>query len=163
MAKHQTTAHQGQEASYKAKVTASTMDCLTRQVREAVLIRRSTVPVLNGKTEWHQPALFRIQSEIERGWATKDECAPVYVVLGHTEWIFPHNKVWMFINYVRLFLIGTELFVIYSIFSRFYIISDQGGSWNLFMKMKINSFMLLLHLMIGNFVHTKVQTTKNTI
>jgi hypothetical protein len=67
MAKHQTTAHQGQEASYKAKVTASTRDCLTRQVREAVLIRRSSVPVLNGKTEWHQPALFRIQSEIERG------------------------------------------------------------------------------------------------
>ena len=30
MAKHQTTAHQGQEASYKAKVTASTRDCLTR-------------------------------------------------------------------------------------------------------------------------------------
>ena len=64
MAKHQTTAHQGQEASYKAKVTASTRDCLTRQMREAVLIRRSSGPVLNGKTEWHQPALFRIQSEI---------------------------------------------------------------------------------------------------
>ena len=57
MAKHQTTAHQGQEASYKAKVTASTRDCLTREVREAVLIRRSSVPILNGKTEWHQPAL----------------------------------------------------------------------------------------------------------
>jgi hypothetical protein len=47
MAKDQTTTHQGQEASYKAKVTASTRDCLTRQVREAVLIRRSSVPVLN--------------------------------------------------------------------------------------------------------------------
>ena len=67
MAKHQDTAHHGHEASYKAMVTASTRDCLTRQVREAVLIRRSSVPVLNGKTEWHQPALFRIQSEIERG------------------------------------------------------------------------------------------------
>ena len=57
----------GEEADFKAKVTASTRDCLTRQVREAVLIRRSQVEVLNGKTEWHQPALFRVQSEIERG------------------------------------------------------------------------------------------------
>jgi hypothetical protein len=67
MAKHQTAAHQGQEGDYKARVTASTRDCLTRQVREAVLIRRCQVPVLNGKTEWHQPPLFRVQSEIERG------------------------------------------------------------------------------------------------
>ena len=65
--KHQTTVHQGEEAQFKAKVTASTRDCLTRQVKEAVQIRRSKVPVLNAKTEWHQPALFRIQSEIERG------------------------------------------------------------------------------------------------
>ena len=43
-------------------------DCLTRQVREAVLIRRSQVQVLNSKSEWHQPALFRVQQEIERGW-----------------------------------------------------------------------------------------------
>ena len=67
MAKHQASAHPGQEARYKAKVTASTRDCLSRQVREAVLIRRSPVPVLNGKSEWHQPALYRVQSEIERG------------------------------------------------------------------------------------------------
>ena len=44
-----------------------TRDCLTRQVRENVLIRRSQVPVLNSKTEWHQPALYRIQLEVERG------------------------------------------------------------------------------------------------
>ena len=67
MVKHQTTVHQGEEAQFKAKVTANTRDCLTRQVKEAVQIRRSQVPVLNAKTEWHQPALFRIQSEIERG------------------------------------------------------------------------------------------------
>ena len=67
MSKHQTSAHPGEEPSFRASVTASTRDCLTRQVKEAVLIRRSQVPVLNGKTEWHQPALFRIQSEIERG------------------------------------------------------------------------------------------------
>ena len=67
MVKHQASKHQGDDPSYKAKVTASTRDCLTRQVREAVLIRRTQVNVLNGKTEWHQPALFRIQSELERG------------------------------------------------------------------------------------------------
>ena len=50
MANHQTSVHQSEEAEYKAKVTASTRDCLTRQVREPVLIRRCQVPVLNGKT-----------------------------------------------------------------------------------------------------------------
>ena len=49
--KHQNTMHQGEEAVFMAKVTTRTRDCLTRQVREAVLIRRSQVPVLNGKTE----------------------------------------------------------------------------------------------------------------
>ena len=65
--KHQNSAHQGEEADYRAKVTASTRDCLTRQVREAVLIRRSEVEILNGKSEWHQPALYRVQHEVERG------------------------------------------------------------------------------------------------
>ena len=50
MLKHQDTAHQGEDNEYQAKVTASTRDYLTRQVREAVLIRRSQVPVLNSKT-----------------------------------------------------------------------------------------------------------------
>ena len=58
--KHQEECHQGQMASFTAKVTGSSKDCLTRQVREAVQIRRSQVPVLNSKTEWHQPALWRI-------------------------------------------------------------------------------------------------------
>jgi len=65
--KHQNSAHLGEEPDYKARVTNNTRDCLSRQVREAVLIRRSRVPVLNGKTEWHQPALYRIQHEIEQG------------------------------------------------------------------------------------------------
>ena len=56
-----------QQAVYRAEVTTRTRDCLTRQVREAVMIRRSQVPVLNSKTEWHQPALYRIQHELERG------------------------------------------------------------------------------------------------
>ena len=67
MLKHQNLLHQGEEGVYKAKATASTRDCLTRQVKEAVLIRRCQVPVLNSKTEWHQPALYRIQQEVERG------------------------------------------------------------------------------------------------
>ena len=67
MKKHQTSKHNGQEPNYRAKVTARTRDCLTRQVREAVLIRRSQVPVLNEKSEWHQPPLFRVQQEVERG------------------------------------------------------------------------------------------------
>ena len=67
IAKHQSAAHSGLEPSYKAKVTACTRDCLTRQVREAVLIRRSEHNVLNGKSERHQPALYRVQQEIERG------------------------------------------------------------------------------------------------
>ena len=67
MIKHQNNKHNGEEPDYRAKVTARTRDCLTRQVREAVLIRRSQVPVLNEKSEWHQPPLFRVQQEVERG------------------------------------------------------------------------------------------------
>jgi hypothetical protein len=65
--KHQATAHQGEDEDYRAQVTASTRDCLTRQVKEAVLIRRSNRQILNSKTEWHQPALYRVQQEVERG------------------------------------------------------------------------------------------------
>ena len=64
---HQNSKHMGEEPNYKAKVTARTRDCLTRQIREAVLIRRSLVPVLNGKSEWHQPPLYRVQHKMERG------------------------------------------------------------------------------------------------
>ena len=67
MHKHQVQEHDSVPGSYKATVTGSANDCLTRQVREAVLIRRCQVPVLNSKTEWHQPGLYRIQNEIFRG------------------------------------------------------------------------------------------------
>ena len=67
IAKHQENAHRGQEPSYKARVITSTRDCLSRQVREAVLIRRSDKHILNGKSEWHQPALYRVQHEIFQG------------------------------------------------------------------------------------------------
>ena len=67
MLKHQGQEHQGSAGSYTAKVTGTAKDCLTRQVREAVHLRRSSVPILNIKTERHQPALFRIQREMLRG------------------------------------------------------------------------------------------------
>ena len=67
MVKHQDSAHRGEEPAYQAKVIASTRDCLSRQVREAVLIRRSQKQVLNGKSEWHQPPLYRVQHDVEQG------------------------------------------------------------------------------------------------
>ena len=67
MHKHQSREHQGSPGDYTAKVTGSSKDCLTRQVREAVLIRRCQVPVLNSKTEWHQPALWQIRNELYQG------------------------------------------------------------------------------------------------
>ena len=67
MQKHQVEKHQGLEGHYTAKVTGSSTDCLTRQVREAVMIRRCEVPVLNSKTEWHQPALWQVQRELHLG------------------------------------------------------------------------------------------------
>ena len=67
MQKHQAKEHQGVAGNYVSRVTNKSHDCLTRQVREAVKIRRSQVPILNGKTEWHQPALWQIQNNIYRG------------------------------------------------------------------------------------------------
>ena len=64
MLKHQDKEHQGVEVVYTAKVTAQLPGQETRQVREAVLIRRCQAPVLNSKTEWHPPALYTIQNEI---------------------------------------------------------------------------------------------------
>ena len=68
MHKHQLKKHGNAPGSYIAKVTGSASDCMTRQVREAVHIRRSQVPVLNGKSEWHQPALYTVQNEVYRMW-----------------------------------------------------------------------------------------------
>ena len=65
--KHQIEKHDGQDADFSASVTNKFRDCLSRQVSEAVTIRRSGDRVLNSKSEWHQPALFRVQSEIIRG------------------------------------------------------------------------------------------------
>ena len=66
MSKHYQEEHRGEEKKFKAKVTHTNRDCLTRQVREGVLIRRTTKPLLNSRTEWFQPPLFRVQSEVIR-------------------------------------------------------------------------------------------------
>ena len=67
MMKHQQREHQGVAGVFKAKVTDSFRDCLSRQVSEGVTIRRCDVAVMNGKSEWHQPALWRVQSELING------------------------------------------------------------------------------------------------
>ena len=67
MRKHQERKHNGLPGQYKARLTGNFTDCLSRQVCEGVSIRRSPVEVLNGKTEWHQPPLWRIQAELYRG------------------------------------------------------------------------------------------------
>ena len=66
MMKHQDEKHAGREAMFRAKVTGTFRDCLSRQVSEGVYIRRSDKQVLNSKSEWHQPALWRVQSELLR-------------------------------------------------------------------------------------------------
>ena len=66
MKRHFREEHSGRDANFTAKVTHSNKDCLTRQIREGVLIRRATKPLLNSRTEWFQPPLFRVQSEVVR-------------------------------------------------------------------------------------------------
>ena len=68
MREHQAEQHDSQPPRFTAKVTGRFGDCLTRQVAEGVAIRRCQTAVLNSKSEWHQPALWRIRSEIERGY-----------------------------------------------------------------------------------------------
>ena len=67
MATHQAEEHQQQPAEFTAKVTGSYRDCLTRQVAEGVAIRRCKTRVLNSKSEWHQPSLWKVRQELELG------------------------------------------------------------------------------------------------
>ena len=71
MWQHQVDRHEGAEADFTAKVTQSFRDCLSRQVSEGVYIRRSDKEVLNSKSEWHQPALWRVQNELVKGQSPK--------------------------------------------------------------------------------------------
>ena len=67
MATHQAEAHMQQPAQFTAKVTGNYRDCLTRQVAEGVAIRRCPNRVLNSKSEWHQPSLWKVRQELELG------------------------------------------------------------------------------------------------
>ena len=66
MRKHEEEKHDGRQAKYRARVTNTNRDCLTRQVREGVMIRRCLEPVMNSRAEWFQPPVFGIQNEIVR-------------------------------------------------------------------------------------------------
>ena len=66
MYKHQKDRHHGTEANFTAKVKASFKDCLSRQVAEGVHIRRCEKELLNSKSEWHQPALWKVRTELSR-------------------------------------------------------------------------------------------------
>ena len=64
--RHQTEKHNGAEPTFKAKVIYGFKDCLSRQVAEGVCIRRCKTELLNTKTEWHQPSLWKVRSEISK-------------------------------------------------------------------------------------------------
>ena len=66
MKQHQDELHGGAEADFQAKVTGTFRDALSRQVSEGVHIRRGGRSILNSRSEWHQPALWRVQSELMR-------------------------------------------------------------------------------------------------
>ena len=66
MNRHMRECHPNEERNFVAKVTHVNKDCLTRQVREGCLISNSKVPLLNTKSEWFQPPLFKVQSEVIR-------------------------------------------------------------------------------------------------
>ena len=66
MIKHQAEKHDGQPASFEGRVTGSFRDCLSRQVSEGVTIRRCPYKILNSKSEWHQPSLWRVRSQLEK-------------------------------------------------------------------------------------------------
>ena len=66
MYKHQKDRHHGAEANFTAEVKASFKDCLSRQVAEGVHIRRCEKELLNSKSEWHQPALWKVRTELSR-------------------------------------------------------------------------------------------------
>ena len=64
--KHQSQKHAGVLPNFKAKVPYSFQDCLSRQTAEGVCIRRCKKDIMNSKTEWHQPSLWRVRSELSK-------------------------------------------------------------------------------------------------
>ena len=66
MRKHEVEAHEGRTVKFGAKVTHTNRDCMSRQIREGVGMRRSTQTLLNSKTEWFQPPIYRVINEMIR-------------------------------------------------------------------------------------------------
>ena len=66
MHRHQADKHHGIEAKFEAQAKMTFKDCLTRQIAEGVAIRRCDKEILNTKSEWHQPALWQVRSELSR-------------------------------------------------------------------------------------------------
>ena len=66
MVKHMRECHDGEERDFRARVTHANRDCLSRLIREGLMIKRSNRRVLNTKSEWFQPPLYRILSEVVR-------------------------------------------------------------------------------------------------
>ena len=58
--------HQGEESRFRAKVTRTNNDIMSRQVREGVMIRRSRGEMPNSKSEWFQLPIYRIWSKVIR-------------------------------------------------------------------------------------------------
>ena len=66
MKTHTLTKHQGTEADFKSSKIESLKDWVSRQISEVVQIRRCKAEVLNSEAEWHQPALWKVRSELTR-------------------------------------------------------------------------------------------------
>ena len=64
--KHVEEYHQGMEADFRGKVVKQNKDSFSRQVREGVFIRRSTRNMMNSKSEWFQPPIYCIRSDLVR-------------------------------------------------------------------------------------------------
>ena len=64
--KHMEEFHEGEEGRFTARVTHCNKDSLTRQIREGVLIRRAGSNTMNTKSEWFQPPLYRVESQVVR-------------------------------------------------------------------------------------------------
>ena len=64
--RHMEEYHQDMEADFRGKVVKQNKDSFSRQVREGVLIRRSTKDMMNSKSEWFQPPIYRIRSDVVR-------------------------------------------------------------------------------------------------
>ena len=66
MKKHMDEHHKDMQSKFIARVTHTNKDCMTRQVREGVMIRKHSHNIMNTRAEWYQPALYRVRNEIIR-------------------------------------------------------------------------------------------------